>query len=1597
MIQLWHHFFQDDLDAFTRWLAGATVSAHSTKGLSGFKAGDSRTVTTSSPRPVVLKPRKSLEIAAHSSRGSSKSEESLRPPILTRADINARDNLGLTLLHHAASSTSKHALGFVEALLSLPLIDLSLRDFESGWTPLHRALYHGHTRIAQAILSAAHHSVATYTSRSTPHTATELLKVKDHEGLTAFQLFSLTIASRNLNELPAPHITANDADDDSVDSADHPRANLTQPPTGIELLSAIKGNGDEVYAFGSNKNLNLGLGDADDRQYPERNNLERPFQLLRTLDADFRAQRAKRWSQMGYPDNADFPMTAQRQESDKISFDSRHKLPAAVVNQRLYVQDVIMSKLHTAVITNDPECNVYVCGFGPGGRLGTGDESTRFAYTPLQAGGLSKRRVVAMALGNDHSIAVGENGEVFTWGSNRWGQLGYNLPQVSSGEARQLTPRQLFGPIKKENIIGAAASALHSVIFTSTAVYTFGKNEGQLGLMDADARFLQVQIVPRRVGVSILQSTILQASAIDRATIILLETHEVMVLTHYGWTRLAIPHASFSHELRSTGTGVYPPLEDHENRSFISKIASGGNTICAITSLGNVFAVDVGKRSESETTNQSTTNPTRARNALPQLSELWSPTKSYMAAKDVAVGQEGSIILCTASGSVWRKEKRAHRKQIRDARGAHIHKNDYKFARVPNLNRIIGVRSNAYGAFAAIRQDCHVTRNQVVVDPPALWDTLFIMFPFHSLPTTPKEGGTNMDFQTLRFWTPSNSAPSLSRVKQVILQADDLKCQISDHLRGFQPLSQTQYNVWLTSTASDIRIPLHCVVLKSRSSVLRHAFAEFHASYYFSMPEVFSIEYGPDGDMVLQFWGAAFETIMNLAFYMYTDEVVDFWRHSEQKPQLTSHYRQIRSELMRVANQLGMHNLERGTRAMTQPNRSLTLDMEIAMQDTHFMNDADVLVLLAGGAALSAHREILRHRCPFFQGLFNGRAGGMWLRPRQGDQDDDSQVVHVNLQHVDQYVFAMVLRHIYADAGIELFDEIVCADLDEFIDFVLDVMGVSNELMLDRLSQICQQALGQHVTMRNVCSLLNAVAGCSVDGFKRAGLEYICFNLEPMLEQRLLQELEPILQDELDAVIQENQGTYLRHTRSGWAQEQLFQRHPQLASQIDQNKLRFVDSLKPTPPTFDTETHLTNTPTIRPSSSSGQLTSESPYMKRSFGDDWHDPSLTSSSCPPTQASETVFAMDEDNHLNGTPAPGAMHSQRQTDQHTSGNRGQPLPPAGHSAVIHERATPTSPAHSSILPASQDIIGSSIAEEEDAIPGAATKMSMNPNFTSWPARTTSAPKTDLKNIMAQATAAKASNLTMAINQRSHGKVPAKLSQRQRKKIQQDQRSPKAGDSTETSQSSDPLEPHPAAQREKSAWQIAPPSGKPLRERLNDQLSDLPPGRPRPALTMRQTLAGTPLATKTRTLDVPPTQPRNKSNPSTHAQKSHQPAIRSIRHSPIASAPNHRSDLVSGTMVDILAQQEEEKSAVREAAAKRSLHEIQQEQAFQEWWDHESKRVQEEESTNTAAAAAPAAITRSVKNRRARGGRARGERRSRGSINDPSPKESQSRQDS
>lgn len=70
-----------------------------------------------------------------------------------------------------------------------------------------------------------------------------------------------------------------------------------------------------------------------------------------------------------------------------------------------------------------------------------------------------RSRIVAVAAANKHTAVVSEAGEVFTWGCNREGQLGYG----TSNSASNYTPR-VVESLKGKVLTGVAAAKYHTVV-----------------------------------------------------------------------------------------------------------------------------------------------------------------------------------------------------------------------------------------------------------------------------------------------------------------------------------------------------------------------------------------------------------------------------------------------------------------------------------------------------------------------------------------------------------------------------------------------------------------------------------------------------------------------------------------------------------------------------------------------------------------------------------------------------------------------------------------------------------------------------------------------------------------------------------------------------------------------------------------------------------------------------------------------------------------------------------------------------------------------------------------------------------------------------
>jgi len=775
----------------------------------------------------------------------------------------------------------------------------------------------------------------------------------------------------------------------------------------MEILSPTKVM--MIPAEGINKNLNLGFGDEDDRTYPERIVIRRPLHLIQQLSED--------------------------KPGSERSFSS-NQIPFHIRCMPILIRDVQIGKYSSAVLTSDASSNLHMCGHGSNGRLGLGDERTRFQFTCVDGGSLGGKEIVAVALGNHHTLALSNTGAVFSWGSNMFGQLGYTLPKASKNEeSSQLLPRQIYGSIKREFVCGIAASGSHSVLYTRTDLFTFGKNEGQLGIIDADARSLDLIDSPRKVGGNKFNSSIDSVSAIDHATICLLSNREVWVYANYGYLKMTFPGVFIpNHFFRTSFTthGSNNPIGEQR----VTRITSGGDTIAALTNTGTIFTLTVSRpNSTAQDVSSSTTNPSKIRSALSQPVAVWSNRKGRLAARDVAVDQNGSIILATQAGSVWRRVKRA---KIKDASASGVGANkpkDYKFSRISGLTSVTTVRASGFGAYAAVRKEVRVANQETGYPARTLRRDLLAISPFAQ--------DSKVSEQNL-----------IVRLAQELPQQKNMESILIQMFASQETNSILAPMARLCTTPSGTKIPIHQFLLAACSPILCEDIKSGRES---QLPELYSIS-RINGILEVTFTDLDFLSIVNLALYIHCGCVMFAGRLSSKAHQQWN--KSGKPALLQVAAQLrikGMVDTIRGGAPKQNTYRNaLEHFFHQKTVNPTVLPGVDAQVLLEDGQRV-VHSVLLCQRSDFFKALFSGGSRGRWLDGRR----DDNELVRVDMKHVSLWAFDIFLKWAYTDEDRDLFTDLIAEDLDEYLDKIVEVLSLANELMVEPLSEICQEALAQ--------------------------------------------------------------------------------------------------------------------------------------------------------------------------------------------------------------------------------------------------------------------------------------------------------------------------------------------------------------------------------------------------------------------------------------------------------------------------------------------------------------------------------------------------------
>lgn len=251
--------------------------------------------------------------------------------------------------------------------------------------------------------------------------------------------------------------------------------------SGNEAIYITHGN--EVFAFGLNYSGCLGSGDSGSSIIPKKLDLlggkkvislsygSGPHVLLATEDGQLFAWGHNSYSQLGN------------------SSTNQGLSPILIITnlQNKKVVEVACGSHHSMVVTQDGE--VYAWGYNSCGQVGTGSTANQ-PYPRKVSGCLQGKMAVGITCGQTSSMALVDNGEVYAWGYNGNGQLGIG----SNGN--QINPCRLtaFQGLCIQQIVSGYGHCL--ALTDEGLLYGWGANTfGQLGTGNKNNHFSPVQIM----------------------------------------------------------------------------------------------------------------------------------------------------------------------------------------------------------------------------------------------------------------------------------------------------------------------------------------------------------------------------------------------------------------------------------------------------------------------------------------------------------------------------------------------------------------------------------------------------------------------------------------------------------------------------------------------------------------------------------------------------------------------------------------------------------------------------------------------------------------------------------------------------------------------------------------------------------------------------------------------------------------------------------------------------------------------------------------------------------------------------------------------
>ncbi len=225
-------------------------------------------------------------------------------------------------------------------------------------------------------------------------------------------------------------------------------------------------NDNKIFSFGSNKYGCLGLGHNNPVQKPE---IVEELIGLKIVDITYGLFHVLAITKCGKCFSWGYNFFGQLGIGTQIN-NNRPKLIKDLSHEKIV--KISCGYNHSLVLTKNGR--VYGFGLNSEGQIGCGNNENQL--NPIMIIGFNNEKVVSIACGGCHSLALTDSGSVFRWGQNYFGQL-------RNGNNNKINPTKINLDIDIV-IKSISCGPNHSLLLSTDGdIYAFGLNNlGQLGL-----------------------------------------------------------------------------------------------------------------------------------------------------------------------------------------------------------------------------------------------------------------------------------------------------------------------------------------------------------------------------------------------------------------------------------------------------------------------------------------------------------------------------------------------------------------------------------------------------------------------------------------------------------------------------------------------------------------------------------------------------------------------------------------------------------------------------------------------------------------------------------------------------------------------------------------------------------------------------------------------------------------------------------------------------------------------------------------------------------------------------------------------------------